>query len=105
MIDLKETPQGILFTVYVQPRASKNAIVGAHQNALKIKLTAPPAEGAANRQCIEVLARALDVPKSTVAITAGLASRRKQIRIVVSGGPAGRLKEIAARLRELAAGT
>jgi uncharacterized protein (TIGR00251 family) len=81
MMDVKETSDGLVFSVYVQPRASKTAIVGHHQNALKIKLTAPPVGGAANKQCIQILAKALDQPKSAIKIIAGQASRRKQIRI------------------------
>lgn len=80
-MDVKESSDGLVFSVYVQPRSSKAAIVGDHQNALKIKLTAPPVGGAANKQCIQVLAKALDLPKSAVKIITGQAARRKQIRI------------------------
>jgi uncharacterized protein len=79
MLDTKTTADGLTFWVLVQPRASKKAVVGLHQNALKIKLTAPPVEGAANEQCIEVLAKALERPKSTLSIVNGQTNRRKQI--------------------------
>jgi uncharacterized protein (TIGR00251 family) len=81
MMDVKETSGGLVFSVYIQPRASKTAIVGHHQNALKIKLTAPPVGGAANKQCIQILAKALNLPKSAIRIITGQTSRRKQIRI------------------------
>ena len=87
MMPIKETPDGLVFSVYVQPRASKVAIVGRHADALKIKLTAPPAEGAANKQCIQVLAKALGLPKSALAITAGQSSRSKQVLVKPLGGP------------------
>ncbi len=107
MIDIKVTPQEALFKVYVQPKASKNAIVGAYQDALKIKLTAPPAEGAANRQCVEVLAKALGIPKSAITITGGLSSRHKQIRIEFHGRLAEpeRLRQVITRLQDLARST
>lgn len=80
-MDVRESSNGLVFSVYVQPRSSKTAIIGDHQNALKIKLTAPPVGGAANKQCIQILAKALDLPKSAIKITTGQAGRRKQIRI------------------------
>jgi uncharacterized protein len=100
MIDIKERPQGLFLRVYVQPRASKNQIVGAHQNALKIKLSAPPVEGAANKQCLEVLAKALGISKSTISITGGLTSRHKEICIKPQD-PA-HLKRMILHLRGLA---
>ncbi len=81
MLTIKETANGLNFSVYVQPRSSKAAIVGCHDNALKIKLTAPPVGGAANKQCIQILAKALGLPKSAVAITGGQTGRLKQISI------------------------
>ena len=81
MIDLRSNPKTIEFKVYVLPRSSRTAIVGSHKNALKIKLTAPPVDGAANKQCIEVLAKALGVPKSSLSIVTGQSSRSKRIRL------------------------
>jgi uncharacterized protein (TIGR00251 family) len=81
MLTIKHTADGLGFSVYVQPRASKAAIVGCHDNALKIKLTAPPVGGAANKQCIQVLAKALGLPKSAVTITSGQTGRLKQISL------------------------
>jgi uncharacterized protein len=85
LLDIQATAEGITFWVHVQPRASRAAITGAHENALKIKLTTPPVEGAANKQCIELLAKALSRPKSTLAIISGQMSRHKQIRIQPRG--------------------
>jgi uncharacterized protein len=79
VIEIRDMDEGLTFWVLVQPRASRATIAGHHQNALKIKLTAPPVEGAANQQCIELLAKALDRPKSTLTIVNGHTSRRKQI--------------------------
>ena len=81
MIPIKESTDELAFSVYVQPRASKVAIVGRHEDALKIKLTAPPVGGAANKQCVQLLAKTLGLAKSDIAITAGMSHRKKQIRI------------------------
>jgi uncharacterized protein len=48
-IFLTEKPDGILVNIFVQPRSAQNVIVGPYKDALKIKLTAPPVEGAANK--------------------------------------------------------
>ena len=81
MISIRETSQGATFTVRVQPRARRNAVVGEVGDALKIALTAPPIEGRANEACIELLAEFLKVPRSSVTIAAGETSRNKVIRI------------------------
>jgi uncharacterized protein (TIGR00251 family) len=82
MLTIRQTTDGgLTFSVYVQPRASKAAVVGCHDNALKIKLTAPPVGGAANKQCIQILAKALGLPKSAVTITGGQTGRLKQISL------------------------
>jgi uncharacterized protein (TIGR00251 family) len=81
MIPVYETSAGVSFTVRVQPRAKKNAIVGELGDALKISLTAPPVEGRANDACIEFFANLLKVPRSSVSIASGENSRRKVIRV------------------------
>ena len=81
MISIRETSQGATFTVRVQPRARRNAIVGEIGDALKIALTAPPIEGRANEACIKFLAELLKVPRSSVTIAAGETSRNKVIRV------------------------
>ncbi len=78
---LREDDGGVVFRVQVQPRAAKNRIQGLHGDALKLSLTAPPVEGAANRLCREFLARALKVPKSRVEVVGGHKSRHKSIRV------------------------
>ena len=81
MIPVYETSAGVSFTIRVQPRAKKNAIVGELGDALKIALTAPPVEGRANEACIEFLANLLEVARSSVSIASGESSRRKVIRV------------------------
>ena len=97
MIPVRDSAQGAIFTVRVQPRAKRNAIVAEMGDALKIALTAPPVEGKANQACIAFLAEVLDVPRSSVTIAAGDSSRNKLIR--VSGITAA---QVELRLRESA---
>ncbi len=78
---LTETADGIRFQVAVQPKSSRNLIVGRHGEALKVKLKAPPVEGAANRMLVQFVAKALNVPKSAVEIVAGQTSRVKQLLV------------------------
>jgi hypothetical protein len=78
---IQETPDGVIFKVIVQPRGSKNEIAGLQGDALKIRLTAPPVEGAANKMCIEFLAKSLKVRKSDVEIVRGQGSRTKKMLV------------------------
>jgi hypothetical protein len=78
---LTESPGGILFNVYVQPRASRNEFSGVQGDEIKLRLTAPPVEDAANKLCIEFIARFLHVSKSQVAIVSGARSRHKTIKV------------------------
>ena len=80
----------------VQPRASKNEIGEVSGNELKVKVTAPPVDSAANEAVLRVLAEALDCPRNAVQLIRGATSRHKQVRIV---GMAG--EEVAQRLDSL----
>jgi uncharacterized protein len=74
-------PDGILLTIRVVPRAGRSGVAGTRGEALLVRLQAPPVEGAANAELIEVLAAALGVSKRAVAIVAGERSRQKRVRI------------------------
>lgn len=77
---LQTQPDGsLLLSLYVQPKAGKNAIVGLHDDAIKLRLTAPPVDGKANKAVIAFWAKALKIPKSAVTIKSGLQSRMKKI--------------------------
>jgi uncharacterized protein len=82
MIPIRESAGICTFAVRVQPRARRNEIVGETGKVLKLAITAPPAEGKANAACIELLAKTLKVPKSSVSIAAGETSRNKLVRVV-----------------------
>jgi len=71
----------VRFTVRVQPRASRTEVSGIHGDALKIRLSAPPVDGAANAALIEFLSQLFAVPRRAVMILAGESSRSKIVEI------------------------
>ena len=85
-LPVQTDPRGVTFKVYVQPRSSKNQIKGLHGDALKVKIKAPPVEGAANKMCVQYMAECLDLPKSCVEIKSGQSGRTKQIRVHMKAG-------------------
>ncbi len=81
MLDIKSEGEGVTIRVRVQPRASKNQMAGIVEGVLKVRLTAPPVDGAANKACCEFLAGLLGVAKSRVKIVKGHTGRNKTILI------------------------
>ncbi len=83
-IDFKITSAegGAAFPVRVVPRASKNEISGRHGDAVKIRLTAPPVEGAANEALVDFLSEILEVRKSQIEILSGHTSRDKVVCVI-----------------------
>lgn len=72
---------GVEVDVRVVPRSSREAVVGEHDGALRIALTAPPVDGEANAALVAFVARALSVPKASVRIVRGERSKRKTLAI------------------------
>jgi uncharacterized protein (TIGR00251 family) len=70
-----------ILDLWVQPRASRNEILGYRDELLRVRVTAAPTEGEANRLCREVLAEALEIPPSRVEIIGGGRARRKRVRV------------------------
>ena len=81
MIDSSEKDGHVTFRVRVVPRASRSQIVGELDGALRIRLAAPPVDGAANEELIRTLARSLGLPRAAVEIESGHSSRLKRVRI------------------------
>ena len=81
MIKLTAKDNHVTFAVRVQPRASQTAITGELDGALKIRLAAPPVDGAANEELIRWLAKFFEVARSHVEILSGETSKQKIIRI------------------------
>jgi uncharacterized protein len=95
VINFREEGDGALaFDVRVVPRASKSGVAGEHGGALRVRVAAPPVEGAANEELVRTLARALGVPTRAVEIVGGLASKNKRVR--VRGASPARLARLAA---------
>ena len=82
MIETTECDGALVFAVRVTPRASREAIEGEYQGALKVRLTAPPLEDRANEALRRLLAERLNVPLSAVRIVSGEKSRNKRVAIV-----------------------
>ncbi len=78
---IQSTPDGVILTIRVIPRAAKSGVAGTRGDALLVRLQAPPAEGAANAELIRVLAAAFDVPPRAVSIVGGEHARQKRVRV------------------------
>lgn len=77
----QEKPDGLVVHVRVQPRASRNQLDGAVGDRLRLRLTAPPVEGEANKACVAFLADLFSVPKSQVTLLAGEKAREKSLHV------------------------
>lgn len=72
---------GVRLRLHIQPRASRTEVAGLHGDAIRIRLAAPPVDGAANEALIRFLARQLRVRQADVSVVAGLAGRRKTVDV------------------------
>ena len=81
MLDFREEEGALVFAVRVVPRASKSAVAGEHDGALRVRVAAPPVEGAANEELTRTLARALGVAARDVEVLSGHASKSKRVRV------------------------
>jgi len=73
--------EDIILKIYLQPRSSKNEIVGPYRDGIKVKVTVPPIEGKANEALIRFLAKEFGISSSSIEILKGLHSREKTLRI------------------------
>lgn len=80
-INVKSGSTGVRFSVHVQPRASRTELAGVHGTALKVRLHAPPVDGAANDELINLIAKSLGVAKRSVRIVSGQSSRGKTVEV------------------------
>ena len=78
---LAATPFGTRLTLRIQPRASSNAVVGRHGESIRVRLTAPPVDGAANEALVSFLADRLGVGSAAVALIRGHAARHKVVEV------------------------
>jgi len=78
---LREQPDGVLLSIKLQPRASANEIGEPLGNELRIKVTAPPVDSAANEALVRLLAEQLDCPRNRIELICGHTSRHKTIKL------------------------
>jgi uncharacterized protein (TIGR00251 family) len=93
LINFTESEGALTFSIRVVPRASKSEIVGEVEGSLKVRISAPPVDGAANEEVVKVLAKAFGVAKSKVSIVCGETSKSKRVRVV--GATPERLRQLA----------
>jgi uncharacterized protein (TIGR00251 family) len=93
VVECTEAGGAVTFRVRVSPRASRTAAAGEHEGALRVRVAAPPVEGAANEELTRFLARALGLPASAVEIVSGRASKSKLVR--ARGATAEQIKRLA----------
>jgi uncharacterized protein len=89
---LQAVDNGVLIHLFVQPRASKNQLAGVVEDELKVRLTSPPVDGAANALCIKYFAKLLGIAKSELELVAGEKSRHK--RLLVKSGDLDVIRQI-----------
>jgi len=94
MVDIRQRGDTVAFSVRVVPRASRNKIAGIQDGAVRIRLTAPPVEGAANEALVAFLSSVLRVAKRDIELVSGQTAR---IKVVSVSGLSG--EEVEARLR------
>ncbi len=94
------TADGVVIDVRVTPRSSTSGLDGVHAGALRVRLNAPPVDGAANDELVRVMAEAFGVPKRAVSIVSGQSSRSKRVRLSgVDAASAQRRIDAASRPR------
>lgn len=78
-VEITENPQGLRLRIFLQPKASRDQIIGLHDGEVKIAITAPPIDGQANAHLLKYLAKLFKVPKSSILLEKGELQRHKQI--------------------------
>jgi len=79
---VSQTADGLVLRLYIQPKASRDAIIGLHGDELKVAITAPPVDGKANAHLVKYLAKQFRVAKGQVLVEKGELGRHKQIKII-----------------------
>ncbi|WP_076407883.1 DUF167 family protein YggU [Shewanella sp. UCD-KL12] len=82
LLPVSEQQGNLLLRLYIQPKASRDQIVGIHGNELKVAITAPPVDGKANAHLVKYLSKAFKVPKGDIKILKGELGRHKQIQVL-----------------------
>lgn len=96
-LSIQTTTDGVAFFIHVTPRARREAVGGAHGDALRVAVKEPPVEGKANEACAKALAKALGLRREQVRIDPEAKSRRKRVHVL------GKPSPLVTRLEVLAA--
>lgn len=78
---IEEIKGGVRLHLFIQPKASKNVVVGAHNGEIKIKITSPPVDGEANAGLIEFLSKLFKIPKRDITLVKGETNRHKVVEL------------------------
>ena len=89
---LSETPEGVILNVRAQPRSSRSGIDGLLGDTVKVRIKCAPVDGKANKELVETLAEAFDLPKSAVVFKSGETSKTK--RILLRGTEAAKVRTV-----------
>jgi len=92
VIQYSEKDRALTFVVRIVPRASRSELAGEYNGALRIRIAAPPVEGAANRELIRLLAKMFKLPQNSIDIISGAGSKNKVVRI--AGADSARLEQL-----------
>ena len=100
MVVIRQEGESASLRIHVQPKASREGIVGEAEGVLKLRVAAPPVDGRANEACLRLLAKALDLPVSRLQISAGHHARLKTIQVSTASADLirTRLSQILERL-------
>lgn len=79
---IEEISGGVRLHLFIQPKASKNEVIGPHNGEIKIKITSPPVDGEANAGLIEFLSKLFKIPKRDIKLTKGETNRHKVVELV-----------------------
>ena len=97
-LEVRRHGAALRFAVRVQPRAARSEVLGLHGDALKVRLAAPPVDGAANDALVALLAEALGVPRRAVRVVTGATARAKLVE--VEGADEARVRRLASAARQ-----
>ncbi len=81
-LGITSVPDGVIIDVRVVPRAGRSGVAGLRAGALLVRLTAPPVDGAANAELVDVIAAAAGVPRKAVSLVSGDRSRLKRVQLL-----------------------
>ncbi|MGB7800593.1 DUF167 family protein YggU [Buttiauxella sp.] len=82
MSAVSQAADGLVLRLYIQPKASRDSIIGLHGDELKVAITAPPIDGKANAHLVKYLAKQFRVAKSQVVVEKGELGRHKQVKVI-----------------------